>query len=291
MEPLPFPRACPLYQEMATAVTVVREAAPLVMSHFGQLDSVDYKAGEEPVTRADRACSAFVTARLGEAFPEDAVLSEEETDDLQRLDCERVWIIDPLDGTREFIEGLDQFVIMIGLAVHGQPQLGVVLQPTTGDLFMGIVNWGAFLSRTDGTQALQVSPTAPPHQTRAAVSRSHLTPLMEDILSALGVTERKRIGSVGLKVGLLVTQQVEGYFHASRGIKEWDLCGPAAILLAAGGQLTDCWGQTIGFNQRDFHITHGLVATSGVQHDRWVDTIRATCEARGLAPAQGFLPR
>ena len=270
-------------------MTVARAAAPLIMAHFGQTVDIDYKAGHEPVTIADRSCNEFVTARLRDVFPQDAVLSEEEADDLRRLDSERVWIVDPLDGTREFIEGLDQFVIMIGLAINGQPQLGVVLQPVTGQLFMGIVGWGAFVSRDGSIQALQVSQSALPHPIRAAVSRSHLTPLMEEILNVLNATGRVRIGSVGLKVGLLVTRQVEGYFHASLGIKEWDLCGPAAILLAAGGQLTDCWGRPVRFNQRDFRMTHGLIATNGVQHDKWVHPIRVTCEAQGYTLAQGFV--
>ncbi len=288
MEPLPFPVSCPLHAEMETAVAVALEASPLIMQYYRQAVGVDYKEGQEPVTIADRVCSKLVATRLQEAFPQDAVLSEEEADDLLRLDCERVWIVDPLDGTQEFIAGLDQFVIMIGLAIQGQPQLGVVLQPATGQLFLGIVDWGAFVYHSGSTRSLRVSAHTTPRQMRVAVSRSHLTPLMENILSVLDITKKVRIGSVGLKIGLLLTQQVDGYFHASRGIKEWDLCGPAAILLAAGGMLTDCWGRTISFNQSDFHITHGLVATNGLQHDKWVDTIKSVCEAQGYTSEMGF---
>ncbi len=288
MDPLPFPVSCPLYAEMATAVAAAQAAAPLIMQHYGQVTTVDFKAGHEPVTMADRECSAFVTAHLQDAFPDDAVLSEEEADDLRRLDSTRVWIVDPLDGTREFIDGLEQFVIMIGLAVRGQPQLGVVLQPATGLLLLGIVDWGAFEIYAGRTRDLHVNAQATTAPQRVAVSRSHLTPLMQDILTALDITQHTRMGSVGLKIGLLVQQQVDGYFHASRGIKEWDLCGPAAILLAAGGMLTDCWGRNIRFNQRDVRITHGLVATSGPQHKQWVDVIQTVCEAQGYTRQTGF---
>lgn len=290
MKSLPFPEACPLRAEMAIAADIAWAAGSIVMRHFGRLAAVDYKAGREPLTQADRECHAYIAARLREAFPNDAVLSEEGRDDGERFTRERVWIVDPLDGTQEFVAGLQQFVVMIGLCMGQEPRLGVILHPGAQALYMGIPGWGAFRATPERNRQLRVSEQAAVARMHAVVSRSHLTPLMEEIATALGFAGCLRRGSAGLKAALVAMRAADCYFFASWGMKEWDLCAPAAVLRAAGARLTDCWGDGIPFNQPELRLPRGFIASNGRQHDRLVEAIRTRCEAYGYAQKTGFRP-
>ena len=288
MKSLPFPDACPLRAEMAVAADIAWAAGSIVMRHFGRLAAIDYKAGREPLTQADRECHAYIVARLRAAFPNDAVLSEEGRDDGERFARERVWIVDPLDGTQEFVAGLQQFVVMIGLCIRQEPRLGVILHPGARALYLGIPGWGAFRAAPGWNHQLRVSEQTAVERMQAVVSRSHLTPLMAEIATALGFAGCLRRGSAGLKAALVAMRAADCYFFTAWGMKEWDLCAPAAVLLAAGAQLTDCWGDVIPFNQPELRLPRGFIASNGRQHDRLVDAIRTRCEAYGYAQKTGF---
>ena len=134
-----------LTQELEFVAKLAREAATIVNTFYIGSSEVRYKPGDEPVTEADRSANQHIVTRIRARFPNDGLLSEESKDDLTRLHNDRVWIIDPLDGTKEFIARNGEFSIMIGLAVAGRPVLGVVQQPATGLLYAGAVGHGAFL--------------------------------------------------------------------------------------------------------------------------------------------------
>ena len=113
-------------REVEFAAALAREAGALLLSHFGRHGTVHRKDRHEPVTDADRQANALIVQGLRSAFPRDWVLSEEEPDQPGRLAAERVWMVDPMDGTEDFIQGETGFAVMIGLCVLGQPVLGVV---------------------------------------------------------------------------------------------------------------------------------------------------------------------
>ena len=139
--------------ELETAVKIALEAGVLVKTYHGTDLKVDSKTGNEPVTEADRAASELIVKRLSEAFPTDAILSEESPDDGSHQN-DRVWMVDPIDGTKDFIRGEHGFAVMIGLAVKGRPLLGVVSQPTKGFTYAGQVGLGAFKQDANGNRAL-----------------------------------------------------------------------------------------------------------------------------------------
>src|SRR4029079_6747370 len=153
--------------ELETARAIAVEAADLVkaLRNGGKL-VIDSKAANDPVTNADHAANALIVAKLRAAFPDDVVLSEEIPDDGQRLGRARVWMVDPIDGTRDFILGDDGFAVMIGLCVDGRPQVGAVSQPVTGKTYRGVVGVGAWLERRDmpgePPEALRTSTIAGP---------------------------------------------------------------------------------------------------------------------------------
>ena len=121
-----------LSHELEAACAVAREAAALVASFTGRPLDVQHKSGGEPVSRADLESSELIVRRLAAAFPGDAILSEELPDTPSRLTNPRVWMVDPIDGTSDFLRGDAGYVVMIGLCLEGLPALGVVAQPATG---------------------------------------------------------------------------------------------------------------------------------------------------------------
>ena len=129
-------------RELEVAARIAREASVLVRGYHGKKLNVQVKAGDEPVTDADHAANALIVARLREAFPDDVVLSEEIPDTGERLGKPRVWMVDPIDGTRDFVMGDSGFVVMIGLAIDGRPAVGAVGHPLSGAVYGGVVGRG-----------------------------------------------------------------------------------------------------------------------------------------------------
>lgn len=126
-----------LHHELPIVEQLVREAGELVRSYYDNGAAVAWKGADDPVTAADHAANQHLVAGLGRAFPSDGILSEESHDNRARLARRRVWIVDPLDGTKEFIGRIGEFSIMVGLAIEGEAVLGVVYQPVADLLYRG----------------------------------------------------------------------------------------------------------------------------------------------------------
>ncbi len=284
----PSPKTLDLSRELDLAFQVVQEAGTIVNTFYVGVSEVEYKAPGDPVTEADRSANQHIVKRFREAFPEDGFLSEEIKDDLRRLEKERVWIIDPLDGTKEFIARNGEFSIMIGLSIQGKPVLGVVHQPSTGLIYTGVVGQGAFLHEEGDKIPLHVSDKENPREMILVSSRSHRQQIVDRIRRELRITQEKVTGSVGLKVGKIVRQLADLYIHPSPGCKEWDLCGPHAILEAAGGVMTDCWGNPLRYNKKDVRAHNGLIASNGRIHDQIVAVVARIVEEAGYSEEDGF---
>jgi 3'(2'), 5'-bisphosphate nucleotidase len=278
-----------LTDELRVARGVIRQAGAQVAAIYARGVDVEWKAGDEPITEADRTSNHTIVTALRAAFPDDGILSEETADDGSRLAHHRVWIVDPLDGTQDFVNRTEEFVVMIGLAIGGQPALGLVYQPVGDVLFVGQPGRGAWLDLADDQHTpLRVSEMAQPERMRLVVSRSHRSPLVEAVRQALGIHHDRPCGSVGLKASLLATREADLYIHPSIGCKEWDVCAPHAILLAAGGQMTDCWGRPFVYNQPDVRQRWGLIASNGRAHHTVVGYVAGACESAGIDPRVGF---
>lgn len=280
--------AVDLIAELEFARTVAREASTIVKTFYVGSSDVQYKNDNEPVTEADRSANQHIVKRVREHFPEDGVLSEESKDDLSRLEKERVWIIDPLDGTKEFIARNGEFSIMIGLALQGKPVMGVIMQPEAEIVYLGAQGIGAFLEENGERIPLEVSTTVRTSQMTLVSSRSHRQQITDQMRSTMRITSERVSGSVGLKVGFITRKLADLYLHPSPGCKEWDLCAPQAVLEAAGGRMTDCWGNSLTYNNRDTRAHNGLVATNGAVHDRIVEKVARICEEFGFNEEDGF---
>jgi 3'(2'), 5'-bisphosphate nucleotidase len=264
----------PLSQELKRATELALAAGAILLEHERAGVEVEFKGPDDPVTRADREASVLIVDGLTEAFPHDAVMSEEAEDDRARLACERVWIVDPMDGTREFLRKNGEYAVMIGLAIGGVPQLGVVFQPSRDALWSGVVGGGA-TARTGGRAGpAQVDPRgAGDEPLRLAVSRSHRSKRIDRLKLHIPISDEVVSGSVGLKVGLVVERRCDAYVVFDDKTKEWDTCGPQAILIAAGGRVTDLQGRPVVYNREDVRNRDGLVFSNGTCHDRLLAAI------------------
>ena len=257
-----------LGRELSVAERLAREAAAIIMRYAGSGIAVEYKDHDGgPVTQADREASEHVVAGLARAFPGDGILSEEKPDDGSWRGNDRVWMIDPLDGTRDFIHGRPGFAVMIGLCIEERPALGVVLQPTTGTLYRAARGQGA--TRVDGdgkTRALSVSAIADPHAIRLVASASHRSEAIDRVRAVLGVTDEMNVGSVGLKLALIAQGDRDLYVNPNSKSSLWDSAAPEAILVEAGGILSDLAGKPLDYRGPELRNLRGLVASNGHLH-------------------------
>ena len=253
--------------ELETAKELAVRAGAILLEHYTDATAVEWKGKNDPVTSADRAASRFVVDELRKRFPGDGILCEEEKDDLHRLSLPRVWVIDPMDGTKEFIARNGEFSVMIGLAVDGEARVGAVYQPTEKKLYYAAPGSGAFLAQADTTRQLLVSGETDMAKAVIALSRSHLSAANETIRRNLGIEHTIQTGSIGLKVGLLCEGKAHVYVQG-KGTSLWDTCGPEAILREAGGRMTDKSGGRFAYNIAEVRNAMGVIATNAVFHDR-----------------------
>jgi 3'(2'), 5'-bisphosphate nucleotidase len=258
--------------ELQEAVKLARRAGELIMGFYQQGVPVEIKAGDEPVTAADRAADDLIRAGLERAFPDDGLLTEESEDDLSRLTKERVWIVDPLDGTSEFVGETGEFAVQIALAVRGEPVLGVVYHPPSGALYYAVANGGAYLEQNGEVHRLRVSTETEPSKLRLVASRSHFSGAVEAARRRLGIDTVRRVGSVGLKVGLLARGDGDLYI-ATAVAKEWDICAPHIVLEEAGGELTNLCGERLVYNKNRLADCRGLVGSNPQMHDQVVEVM------------------
>jgi len=260
--------------ELEAAARIAREAAVLVRGYHGKRMVIESKAGGEPVTEADRAASALIVERLHAAFPKDVILSEEIPDSGARLGKRRVWMVDPIDGTSDFILGEVGFVVMIGLAVEGRPMVGAVAHPLSEKVYGGIVGVGAWVEEADGVRApLRTSTIDAPPGIRLVASKTHRTPRIDRIKRALQIEDEINVGSVGLKIGLVSRAERDLYVYTGGRTKIWDTCGPEAILLGAGGRMTDVDGEPLIYDRQDLYNRRGIVASNGPLHPFVIKTL------------------
>ena len=196
----------------------------------------------------DKVANAFILTALAEWRPHDAILSEESRDTLERLEYERVWVIDPLDGTREYTEGREDWAVHVALAVDGRPALGAVAVPAKEQLF-----------RSDACPLPPPSGRAP---LRMLVSRTRPPKEAEEIAALLDA-EMVPMGSAGAKAMAVVSGEADLYYHAG-GQYEWDNCAPAAVALGAGLHATRVDGSPLLYNAADTLVPDLVIAPKAI---------------------------
>ncbi len=240
------------------ACEVSKAAAEKIALRFDRDMDVRYKTPIEPVTEADEVANRVLRQGISEAFPSDAWLSEESADNPTRLQSERVWIVDPLDGTREFIVGRPEFMVSIALVVRGQPVVGVCVNPITREVYSAELNHGAWL---DG-EAIRVNDECNLQTMSTVVSRSEMRRGLLDQYKDDYTLEP--MGGMANKLMAVASGRAGATFTVHRRY-EWDIAAGALILTEAGGRLTSLAGDVHVFNQSAPYVT-GLVGSNGHVH-------------------------
>lgn len=281
-------------RDLTRTLAVARAAARLAADrirviydqHKAGLDTNIVQKGKDgPVTDADRAANRILIAALREAFPEDAILSEESPESWISDQHDYVWMIDPLDGTKEFIKANGEFVTMVGLVYRGEPVLGVVIEPATFDELYAARGLGAWRIPPGHPQGaapvrLEASQVSDPADLVVAVSRSHRPRAVEQFCGELGITREYTSGSVGRKIALCTTGRADLYLHSSVGTKLWDCAAPHAILVEAGGRFADARGEPLVYRRPAGDVKNdlGILAAGAKVFDRLVDPARRAWE-------------
>ena len=238
---------------------IVRDAGELIMTIYRSDFSVRGKADQSPVTEADERAEALILPALAALLPGTPIVAEEAVAAGKVPSVgERFWLVDPLDGTKEFISRNGEFTVNIALIENGRPTLGVVLAPALGRLFAGAVGHGAFIEDANGRRPIAVR-AVPGAGLTVVASRSHGdTAALDAFLAGRQVAELRGAGS-SLKICLIAAGEADLYPRLGRTM-EWDIAAGHAVLSAAGGQLTELDGAPLRYGKPDFANPH-FVAT------------------------------
>jgi myo-inositol-1(or 4)-monophosphatase len=260
--------------DLDLAILAAREAGRIVMRTFRTDQKVTHKSPDQPLTDADlQADGTIKRLLLGDRLTY-GWLSEETADNPSRLKRRYVWIVDPIDGTRSYIEGFAEFAISIGLAEDGVAVLGVVYNPATDEMYAARRGGGAW--RVGGA-ALNVERAVDKRgmiASRSEMRDGELDPFRDDFVI-------RGVGSTAYKLAKVASGAAEAF--VSRGPKsEWDVCAGALIVEEAGGRATDLNGCAIRYNQKDTKV-FGILATNGVLHDEMVARVAALPRPERLA--------
>jgi 3'(2'), 5'-bisphosphate nucleotidase len=271
-----------LEEILAIARSVGWGAADILRSFYrgnsndGNLEIKDKKDG--PVTAADVAANHYILEKLQESLgTEDfGYLSEETYKSLSEQSLESllhhpwVWIIDPLDGTRDFIDKTGEYAVHIALAHQGRPILAVVAWPEAEKLYYATLGGGTFVETREGTATpIRVSKRDSIKELSLVASRTHRDERFNQLLRQLPFKEQHYVGSVGCKIATIIEQQADVYISLSgkSAPKDWDIAAPELILTEAGGQFTHFDGTPLIYNQGDVSQWGGLMATNGHCHE------------------------
>lgn len=262
-----------LHHLLTVTESAAREAGAIASAIYHQAEVKQWAKGEDnPLTEADLAVDRLLHQRLLAAAPDFGWLSEETLDDPSRLDRDWVWVVDPIDGTKEFLQKVPHWTISIGLVHRGVPQLGVVFNPTEDLLVAGVVGEGI----TANGEAASLSPATNLQGAHLVGSRSEQRRGEFDDVADLYHFEA--VGSIAYKLALLATGRCDLYYTLSPK-HEWDICGGHALVVAAGGRVTQKDGAPILYNQPQAKY-RSVVAANATLHAN----LLARLEGTALSP-------
>lgn len=241
----------------AALIEMTREAGQVIMDIYNTDFEVRGKSDDSPVTEADEKAEAVIIAALRKLAPEIPIIAEEAVaaGKIEQI-AERFWLVDPLDGTREFINRNGEFTVNIALIENGKPILGVVYAPAIDRLFAGCVGHGAQVTEAGETRDIRIR-DIPAAGLTVVASRSHGDPeALKQFLGDQKVAEVRNAGS-SLKICLVAAGEADLYPRLGRTM-EWDIAAGHAVLRAAGGRLTDLERNDLGYGKPEFENPHFL---------------------------------
>jgi len=257
--------------ETNLAINAVIDAGKAVMKIYGQEFETKIKANNEPLTQADIESNKIIHKII--SMSDHPILSEETEDDKKRLEQDTVWIIDPLDGTSDFINKTDEFTIMIGLVRKQVPILGVIFCPILNTLYVAQQNQGAYQLLDERWSKISVSTISDIAECRAVCSRHHLSENEHNFLQNIHPVKLTQRGS-SLKAIDIASGIAEFYFTSSNKIKQWDTCASYCLIKEAGGNITDIFGNDLEYNTEQINHKNGISITNGSVHTQLINSYK-----------------
>ncbi|ANV89186.1 3'(2'),5'-bisphosphate nucleotidase CysQ [Picosynechococcus sp. PCC 8807] len=259
-----------LEEILAIARQIGWGAGDVLQSYYkGDIKNISDKK-DGPVTKADLAANHYILEAFQEKLgTEDFAYLSEETYDGNKVEHPWVWIIDPLDGTRDFIDQTGEYAVHICLVHEGRPVIAVVVVPEAEKLYFASKGNGTFVETRDGTVTpIKVSERNQPEDLYLVASRTHRDQRFQDLLDRLPFKDRNYVGSVGCKIAHILEQKSDVYISLSgkSAAKDWDFAAPELILTEAGGKFSYFAGNEVLYNQGDVVKWGGIMASNGPCH-------------------------
>ena len=264
MNNIPISKKIP---ELDVAIKAAQEASSVILDIYQKDYNTFTKTDDSPVTDADLKSNKKINEILSDT--KHSILSEEDVDDQSRLSKDMIWIVDPLDGTSDFIDKTGEFTVMIALIQNKKPILGVIAWPTEKILFVAQKDCGTFRYSNDKWDKISVTKIENLSECRTIGSRHHLSDKEKEFIKKLGIKDFTSIGS-SLKVGKISSGEAEAYITTTNKMKEWDTAASYCIITEAGGKMTDMSGNQITYNNKNVYHQNGILVTNGLIHDKIV---------------------
>lgn len=246
-------------KELEVALKAAKQCVPLILEIYNSDNiGLEIKEDNSPVTKADKVADNTIRKILHEAFPSYALLTEESEDDKSRLSNDYVWIVDPIDGTKEFVAHSDEFTINVGLSYKHEPVLGVILIPVTGEIYYAVKGQGSFYQNGDKTVKIHVNSRT--NDLTTLVSRFHSNEDEQAMIAKHSdrIKHQRVVGS-SIKGCVIAKGEAEMSYRFSSNTKEWDTCAMQTIVEEAGGLLLKFTGERILYNREDVYNRGGYV--------------------------------
>lgn len=254
-------------QELTDAIDAAKRAMTVIMDFYRNSFEIEIKSDNSPVTDADKASNRLIYDILKAKYPDYGFLTEEMADDLSRLQKENIWIVDPIDGTEDFIHRDDQFCINIALACRGEPTVGVIAVPATGEIYYAVKGEGAYYvaSGTEKAERIHVS-----DKTDGLIQLSSVYHQTKEELSIFArhqdrIARLVKVGSA-IKACLIARGEAEVSFRYGSGSKEWDTCAPQIVLTEAGGVFLTSKLEPITYNKPDVYNRDGFFMLNRIEN-------------------------
>ena len=248
-------------QELKVALNAVNSVRELILDIYNSADlGVEIKEDNSPVTKADKAADKKIREILSTAFPLYSLLTEESVDDKSRLNNDYVWIVDPIDGTKDFVAKNDQFTVNIGLSYKHKAVLGVILIPVTGEIYYAVEGLGAYYLKDKNAEPVRIHCNNKVNDVTTLVSNFHSNQTEMDMIKKHSdvIKHQKKVGAT-IKGCLIARGDAEMSYRFSSNTKEWDTCAMQILVEEAGGFLLKFDGTPLRYNREDVYNKDGYI--------------------------------
>jgi 3'(2'), 5'-bisphosphate nucleotidase len=259
-------------------IICVKNIIPVLIKKILEIYNTDFnvelKSDNSPITIADKLANKIIIEHLSENFSSHYFLSEESKDNLERLNKEFVWVIDPIDGTKEFVKKNGEFAINIALLQNNKPVLGFVVVPIKNIYYYAVAGDKAFKVDLDNNSETEifVSKNNYMKNSTITISRSHATEIEEFFIKENNIKNVLKKGSA-YKVCIVADGSADFYVR-SVPLSEWDICAPLVIIEAAGGKITDFNNNELRFNKKEVTFSNGIICSNNILHNEIFDCIK-----------------